>query len=63
MYGMMGMAVLAKGPIGLVLPTAIIGMFLLIQRLPESQSANGLPHKFLPTIQPIAKPIPPASVV
>ncbi len=35
MYGVMGLAVLAKGPIGLVLPTAIIGMFLLVRRLPE----------------------------
>ncbi len=28
------LGVLTKGPVGLVLPTAIIGMFLLIQRLP-----------------------------
>lgn len=34
MYALMGMAVLAKGPVGLVLPTAVIGMFLLIRRLP-----------------------------
>lgn len=34
MYGAMAMGVLAKGPVGLVLPTAIVGMFLLIQRLP-----------------------------
>lgn len=34
MYTAMGFAVLAKGPIGLVLPTAIIGMFLLIKWLP-----------------------------
>ncbi len=27
-------AVLAKGPVGIVIPTAIIGMFLLLQRLP-----------------------------
>jgi 4-amino-4-deoxy-L-arabinose transferase-like glycosyltransferase len=32
MYGAMGLAVLAKGPVGLVLPTAVIGMFLLIVR-------------------------------
>jgi 4-amino-4-deoxy-L-arabinose transferase-like glycosyltransferase len=31
-YGSMGLGVLAKGPIGLVLPTAIIGMFLLVVR-------------------------------
>lgn len=36
MYAMMGAAVLAKGPVGLVLPTAVIGMFLLIMRLPTT---------------------------
>ena len=35
-----GFAVLAKGPIGIVIPTAIIGMFLLIQRLPEQQAES-----------------------
>jgi 4-amino-4-deoxy-L-arabinose transferase-like glycosyltransferase len=39
-YGLMGMAVLAKGPVGVVLPTAVIGMSLLILRLPESASAE-----------------------
>jgi 4-amino-4-deoxy-L-arabinose transferase-like glycosyltransferase len=34
MYAAMGLAVLAKGPVGVVLPTAVIGLFLLIQRLP-----------------------------
>ena len=34
MYAAMGLAVLAKGPVGLVLPTAVIGMLLLIMRLP-----------------------------
>ncbi len=33
MYGCMAVAVLAKGPVGLVMPTAVIGMYLLIQRL------------------------------
>jgi 4-amino-4-deoxy-L-arabinose transferase-like glycosyltransferase len=36
MYAAMGLGILAKGPIGLVLPTAVIGMFLLIVRLPGS---------------------------
>ena len=35
-----GLAVLAKGPVGLVVPTAIIGMFLLIQRLPSLESPS-----------------------
>ena len=34
MYAAMGLGVLAKGPVALVVPTAIVGMFLLIQRLP-----------------------------
>jgi len=42
MYSVMGLAVLAKGPVGLVLPTAVIGMFLLIMRLP----ALALPREF-----------------
>ena len=45
MYGLMGMAVLAKGPVGLVLPTAVIGMFLLIARLPASANGSHVPAK------------------
>lgn len=37
LYGVFGLAVLSKGPVGLVLPTAIIGMFLLIMRLPQAE--------------------------
>ncbi len=36
MFLMMGLGVLAKGPVGFVIPMAVIGMFLLLQRLPES---------------------------
>jgi len=43
MYGLMGLAVLAKGPVGAVLPTAVIGMFLLIVRLPEMARPAGQP--------------------
>src|SRR4051812_621336 len=42
MYAAMGLGILAKGPIGLILPTAVIGMFLLITRLPESCSQRPL---------------------
>ncbi len=31
LYGIMGIGVLTKGPIGVVLPTAVIGLFLLIR--------------------------------
>lgn len=34
-YAVMGLATLAKGPIGFLLPAAVIGMFLLIVRLPS----------------------------
>ncbi|MCC9607867.1 glycosyltransferase family 39 protein [Blastopirellula sp. JC732] len=52
LYGAMGLAMLAKGPIGLVLPTAIIGMFLLIQRLPE-ETATGW-RRWLTPLRPFA---------
>ncbi|MDX1947608.1 MAG: glycosyltransferase family 39 protein [Pirellulaceae bacterium] len=42
MYGVMGVGILAKGPVGLVLPTAIIGMFLLIARLPAVEMGSRL---------------------
>ncbi len=42
MYAVMGLAVLAKGPVGLVLPTAVIGMYLLIMRLPTRAAET--PH-------------------
>ena len=35
-YFAMGLAVLTKGPVGLIVPTAVIGMFLLVMRLPVS---------------------------
>jgi len=40
MYAVMGIAVLAKGPVGLVLPTATIGMFLLIMRRSGRDAAD-----------------------
>ena len=38
MYAAMGMAVLAKGPVGFLLPCAVIGLFLLFMRRPASDS-------------------------
>jgi len=43
MYAMMGLATLAKGPVGFVLPTAVIGMFLLVMRLPARRPDVSLP--------------------
>ena len=47
-YTAMGLAVLAKGPVGLILPTAVIGMFLLIIRLPEASQVSGTSLTSLP---------------
>jgi 4-amino-4-deoxy-L-arabinose transferase-like glycosyltransferase len=48
MYAAMGLGVLAKGPVGLVLPTAVIGMFLLIVRLPRWNVTEGADcHEFV----------------
>lgn len=38
LYAVMGLAVLAKGPVGFLLPTAVIGMFLLVQTLPTRRA-------------------------
>ena len=54
LYGAMGLAVLAKGPVGLVLPTAIIGMFLLIQRLPAKEPPHGFRQRMVALCRPFA---------
>ncbi len=43
MYALMGVATLAKGPVGMILPTAVIGMFLLVMRLPARAPDAGTP--------------------
>jgi 4-amino-4-deoxy-L-arabinose transferase-like glycosyltransferase len=53
-YAAMGLAVLAKGPVGLVLPTAILGMFLLIVHWrPEipTRSVSAGPSRVLPRLR------------
>jgi 4-amino-4-deoxy-L-arabinose transferase-like glycosyltransferase len=40
MYGAMGLAVLAKGPVGIVLPGGIIGLFLLCRVQQESATVD-----------------------
>ncbi|MDG2385351.1 MAG: glycosyltransferase family 39 protein [Pirellulaceae bacterium] len=42
-YGAMGLGILAKGPIGIVLPTAVLGMFLLIARQPSARRNSSMP--------------------
>ena len=43
MYAVMGLAMLAKGPVGFVLPTAVIGMFLLIVRRAKPKEGTSSP--------------------
>jgi 4-amino-4-deoxy-L-arabinose transferase-like glycosyltransferase len=58
MYALMGAAVLAKGPVGFILPTAIIGMFLLIMRLPKSVGV-GDGRKWKAVLRQIVRPFQP----
>ncbi|MFO0904506.1 MAG: glycosyltransferase family 39 protein [Pirellulales bacterium] len=48
-YSAMGLAVLAKGPVGAVLPTAVIGMFLLVRRLPAATPVMAGDSTAIPT--------------
>jgi 4-amino-4-deoxy-L-arabinose transferase-like glycosyltransferase len=52
MYAAMGLGILAKGPVGLILPTAVIGMFLLITRLPASCRERPLWRSAMATFDP-----------
>jgi 4-amino-4-deoxy-L-arabinose transferase-like glycosyltransferase len=42
MYGLMGLAVLAKGPAGMILPCGAIGLFLLVMRRPLTATSREL---------------------
>lgn len=58
MYAVMGLAVLAKGPVGLVLPTAVIGLFLLIARLrgrsaEERNATPAVPYSAMRLLAPL----------
>ncbi len=63
MYLAMGMAVLAKGPVGMVLPTAVIGMFLLIKRLQTSETGGDSQAGFVSRIQSILRPFAPIHIL
>jgi 4-amino-4-deoxy-L-arabinose transferase-like glycosyltransferase len=39
LYALLGLAALAKGPVGVILPMAVIGLFLLILRLPAEEAS------------------------
>lgn len=60
MYGVMALGVLAKGPIGFLMPTAIIGLYLLIVRLsgqlsPEQCNEQGIWNRFVLTLVSIRR--------
>lgn len=60
-YGLMGVAVLAKGPIGFLLPASIIGLFMLWQGIYERESpAKG--GRFLRFLQPAARMLSPKAI-
>ena len=54
MYAAMGLGVLAKGPVGLVLPTAVIGMYLLIATLPPVSGDGRRGTRWLGVLRPFA---------
>src|SRR4051812_21487795 len=53
MYAVMGLGVLAKGPVGLILPTAVIGMFVLVARLPSRNATEGVPYRLIAPFEPL----------
>jgi len=55
MYALMSVAVLAKGPVGIVLPTAVIGMFLLVMRLPGEENTEPPPGRLRAWLRRIAR--------
>jgi 4-amino-4-deoxy-L-arabinose transferase-like glycosyltransferase len=46
MYTMMGLGVLAKGPVGCLIPMAVIGMFMLVQTLSPQTTVRRTDHWF-----------------
>ncbi len=55
MYAAMGLGVLAKGPVGFVLPTAVVGMYLLIANLPKVDERCG----WLPRLSAVVRTFAP----
>lgn len=53
-YAMMGLAVLTKGPIGLLFPMAVIGLFMLTQIPIRVSAQSSLVSKVLRNIEPYA---------
>ena len=65
-YGLMAFAVLAKGPVGMILPTAVIGMFCLIKRLPHpapQDHASRPPRGLLAFLRRMLRPFKPVHFV
>ncbi|HAY79002.1 MAG TPA: hypothetical protein DCY79_04275 [Planctomycetaceae bacterium] len=61
-YAAMGLGVLAKGPVALILPTAVIGMFLLLVRLSPRVSLDAgapLTRRWFHTVTGMLRPFAP----
>ena len=56
MYAAMGLGVLVKGPVGVVLPAAVIGMYLLIVRLPARPPITKGISQALHSLRPFSPP-------
>ena len=64
MYALMGLASLGKGPVGFLLPTAIIGMYLLIRRAPTVPAqGEGRRNKLARTLRQVLVVIHPLHFV
>lgn len=53
LYFCLGMAFLDKGPVGVVLPMAVLGMFMLIKRLPPLDKPRAWPLRLLRPFHPL----------
>ena len=58
-FSLLGLGVLAKGPVGCVLPMAVIGMFLLVMRLPTADTKRGPSNGIVGLITNIVAPFLP----
>src|SRR5690606_29182699 len=56
MYAAMGLAALAKGPVGFLLPCAVIGQFRLLMRLPDDRPRS---VTYLQRLQALLRPFAP----
>ena len=62
LYAVLGLGVLTKGPVAFLIPTAIIGMFLLLVRLPnrpQEENHGGIASRITNSILALVRPFHP----